>query len=87
MLGFPRVAKPARHGAPAGGQECPPHMIYLRGSLFACRWRVARAPAGPVPVGGLRMPFSKSFRTTALLRSSFFEANNRVSGFLPRARR
>ena len=62
-----------------GHHSMPP---YLRGICLAWRWRAALAPAGPVPVGGLRIPFSRSLRTTALLRTSFFEANNKVSGFL-----
>ena len=34
---------------------------------LACRSRMLRTAPRPVPVGGLRMPSSKSFSTTALL--------------------
>ena len=51
-----------------------------RGIRLACRRRWLAAP-GPVPVGGLRIPSSKSFSTTALLCSSFFEENSDVSFF------
>ena len=50
----------------------------------ACSW--LRSAPGPVPVGGLRIPSSKSLSTTALLCFSFFEANRSVRRFLLWAR-
>ena len=49
---------------------------------LACRLRIA-CGAGPVPVGGLRIPSSRSFRTTALLCCSFLEANSKRKILLP----
>src|SRR4051812_3409280 len=43
------------------------------------RMRPAAAGAGPVLWGGLRMPSSNSFNTTALLRSAFFDAKTSVT--------
>ena len=45
-----------------------------------------RSAPGPVPVGGLRIPSSRSFSTTALLCVSFFEAYRSVRRFLLWAR-
>jgi hypothetical protein len=45
----------------------------------AARPRLAAAARmGPVPVGGLRSPSTNCFNTTALLRSSFLDANSNV---------
>ena len=52
-----------------------------RGMRLAWRWRSARTAPGPVPVGGLRIPSSSSFRTTALLCCSFLEAYSSVRFF------
>jgi hypothetical protein len=60
---------------------------YLLGILLACRTLAVLAPAGPVPVGGFRIPFSRSLRTTALFRSAFREANSKVNRFRPWASR
>src|SRR2546427_4245159 len=54
-----------------------PHL----GMRLAWRSRMARTAPGPVPVGGLRIPSSRSFSTTALLRCSSLDANRSVSRF------
>src|ERR1017187_6068897 len=57
---------PEDHGAYLGlGREARPRLA-------------AAARMGPVPVGGLRSPSISCFNTSALLRSSFLEANNNV---------
>ena len=54
------------------------HGAYLGLGRAARPRLLAAARMGPVPVGGLRSPSISCFNTSALLRSSFLEANSNV---------
>src|SRR5581483_6867656 len=65
-------------GSGLGVQRMQDHG-YLLGARAACRPRMARAAAGPVPVGGLRAPSSNSLRMVALFCSAFLDAKTSVT--------